>query len=249
MQRRKMAEGVEATPRVQRLWLVRHGTTQWNQEQRFCGHSDVPLSSVGEVQACWLADKLSLAYITTIYTSDLVRASRTAEIIAGQQKHIVTMNISPQWRELSFGTWEGLTYSYIAEHFKHDLRFFTDPFHSVPPDGEPFSLFIRRVQGAFLELVHAVDSVTGDIVLVSHGGVLRALLCYLLAVPFERQWQFRIDPGSLSALDFVADGASVHDTVSLVMLNLHSSSLAVSCSQEEPSTTGQSPAEGSSQHV
>ena len=249
IQRIKMAEEVGDAPVVQRLWLVRHGTTQWNQEQRFFGHSDVPLSAVGEVQARWLADALSLAPITTIYSSDLVRASRTAEIIAGRQRHAVSLNISPLWRELSFGLWEGLTYPYIAEHFKHDLGFFTDPFHYSPPGGEQFSLFVQRVQDAFLELVHAAKSGTGDIVLVSHAGVLRVLLCYLLMVPFERQWQFRVDPGSLSALDFVLSDEPVHDTVSLVTLNLHSSSLAVSVCQEEPSTTNQSSAEGSSQHV
>jgi hypothetical protein len=73
------------------------------------------------------------------------------------------------------------------------------------------------------------------------------VLCSVLALPRERQWQFRIEPGALSAIDCVVGGGPVHDTVSLAMLNVHSSSLVGPLLQEERfPKTSQSSAEGSS---
>src|SRR5579884_4373995 len=66
---------------TRRLWLVRHGLTEWNAQQRFCGHRDIPLSQQGRGQAHWLAERLQEEMISAIYTSDLVRARETAEII------------------------------------------------------------------------------------------------------------------------------------------------------------------------
>ena len=99
---------------VRRFWLVRHGLTTWNRQQRFYGHSNVPLSPQGQAQACWLAQQLCKEIISTIYTSDLLRAQETAEIIATQRLQAVPVKISSAWREIDFGAWEGLTYSEIA---------------------------------------------------------------------------------------------------------------------------------------
>src|SRR5207245_11094230 len=65
---------------ARRLWLVRHGLTDWNMQQRFCGHRDIPLSAQGRAQALWTAEQLLKESISAIYTSDLVRARETAEI-------------------------------------------------------------------------------------------------------------------------------------------------------------------------
>ncbi len=193
---------------TQRLWLVRHGTTQWNSEQRFCGHSDLPLSLEGRRQAQWLARRLHSEQITTIYSSDLLRAQQTAEIIAAHCPQPVRIRVSTAWRELAFGDWEGLTYAQIAQQFASHLGFFADPVHNSPPGGESFSDLVQRIQKAFVELActaaeECAQGKGGAAVLVSHGGPLRALLCSLLALPLERQWQLRLDHGSLSAIDFL----------------------------------------------
>jgi broad specificity phosphatase PhoE len=123
---------------------------------------------------------------------------------------------------MSFGDWEGLNYTQIAQQFPQYLSFFTHPMQCTPPSGEPFSVLVRRVQDAFGLLVQAIASnMTGDIVLVSHGGPLRVLLCWLLSLPFEQQWRLSVDHGSLSAIDFVPGAHDVPSTVKLALLNMH----------------------------
>ncbi len=189
---------------TRRLWLVRHGLTRWNTQQRFCGHSDIPLSAPGQAQARWLAHRLEGETISSIYTSDLKRARETAEIIAGSRAQPVQVEVSAAWREIDFGAWEGLTYAEIAAQFKHQAGFFTDPAHCSPPGGESLMQMLQRVQAALTTIVPVGDlPMKGDIVIVSHGGPLRALLCSMLGMPLERQWQLCLDPGSLSAIDLL----------------------------------------------
>jgi alpha-ribazole phosphatase len=203
-----------------RLWLVRHGATRWNSEQRFCGHSDIPLSAEGRRQAQWLARRLRAERITAIYSSDLLRARQTAELIAFP--HSMQINVSAAWRELSFGDWEGLTYGQIVQHHERQPDFFTDPVHAAPPGGEYLMDLVQRVQHAFTELIQKQK---GAVVLVSHGGPLRALLCTLLAMPLERQWQLRLDHGSLSALDLLPAVDGAVPTATLTLLNAQRSVL------------------------
>ena len=193
---------------TQRLWLVRHGFTAWNTQQRFCGHSDIPLSATGRAQAHWLARQLQREKIASIYTSDLSRARETAEIIANSRKEPVQVKVSAAWREIDFGAWEGLTYAEIAAQFEDRLAFFSDFGTGSPPGGEAPLHMVQRVQRALTMVAWAGDVPQGgDALIVSHGGPLRALLCSMLGMPLERQWQFRLDPGSLSAIDLLP----IHD--------------------------------------
>ena len=183
------------TQGIRRLWLVRHGTTSWNTAQRYCGWSDIPLSRTGQAQARWLARQLAPRSLQAIYSSDLSRAHETATYIAERQARSVPMRISKQWRELNFGTWEGLTYNEIATQFQTELAFFTDPLHHAPPNGESLTNLLQRLELALTDL--QTETTEGDIAIVSHGGPLRALLCRLLQMPLNAQWQLRLDPGSL----------------------------------------------------
>jgi alpha-ribazole phosphatase len=215
-------------PKLRRLWLIRHGVTIWNIERRYFGQYDIALSELGRAQACWLGDQLRSRQIAAIYASDLSRAHETAEIITRSLTMALPIQISEVWRELNFGAWEGLTYAEIAAQYSHELSFFHDPVHQAPPQGETFMALVQRVQSAFRQLAHdAVHLPDGDIVLVSHGGVIRALLCSILSIPFERQWQLQIAHGSFSALDFLAGTDDVLATTTLATLNQH----AVQCIQ------------------
>jgi len=186
---------------VQRIWLVRHGETAWNEHRRFCGYTDIPLSPLGLRQAHKLASQLQHKPITAIYSSDLSRARETADIIA--KKRPIDIIVSPAWREIYFGAWEGLTYDEIATSFHEQRGFFTDPEHSAPPQGETLTEVLQRVIPALHEIMQRAHH--GEIMLVSHGGVLRGLLCSLLGMPLRNQWQLRIDTGSLSAIDISLD--------------------------------------------
>ena len=211
-------EPVEAGQKFRRLWLVRHGSTLWNSEQRFCGHSDIPLSSEGQEQANWLARYLQTRHLALIYSSDLLRASQTAEIIAAQSSQPVKVVTSSSWREIAFGAWEGLTYDQITQQFPTDLDFFAHPLSASPPDGETLQALAYRVRPAFIELAHTASLLDdGDIVLVSHGGPLRVLLSLVLAMPLELQWRLHLAPGSLGAIDFLP---LIDDTMPVTTLAL-----------------------------
>ncbi len=202
-----------ATP--QRIWLVRHGQTAWNEQQRFCGHADIPLSSVGRTQARWLAARLQEKSVVALYSSDLKRASETAAIIG--RKRQLHNDVSAAWREVNFGAWEGLTYSQVATEFPDQQGFFTDPEHIAPPSGETLANALNRMLPALHSIVQATHN--GDVVLVSHGGVLRGLLCSLLHMPLSQQWQLRLDTGSLSAID-ISLGEDGTLLTSLTLLNM-----------------------------
>lgn len=205
---------------VRRLWLVRHGVTDWNMQQRILGSSDVALAAQGETQAQLVGTLLATRRIVAVYASDLQRASRTAEIIAEQLAAPLPVQLSSAWREHAFGDWEGLTYVEIAERYPADAAFFTDPVGYVPTNGESYHSLLQRVLTAFQEMAAAARNMpAGDLVVVSHGGALRALLCTLLRMPPGHQWQLRMDHGSLSALDFVPNDENVAATVSLALLN------------------------------
>jgi len=217
---RESTETIEAEQKFRRLWLVRHGSTLWNSERRFCGHSDIPLSLEGRAQARWLARRLRAQPVTTIYTSDLLRAQQTAEIISAKILHPVQTEVTSSWREIAFGAWEGLTYEQIVQNYPANLDFFTDPISAAPVGGESLTTLALRVQQAFIPLAHAPSDPSakdGDIVLVSHGGPLRVLLCLLLAMPLEQQWRLRLAPGSLSAIDFLP---VIDDTMPIATLAL-----------------------------
>ena len=211
-------EPVEVEQKFRRLWLIRHGSTLWNSEQRFCGHSDIPLSSEGKAQARWLARRLHTQPIAKMYTSDLLRAQQTAEVIAAQCSQSVQIITTPSWREIAFGAWEGLTYEQITQQFPASLSFFSDPLSAAPPGGETLQALAQRVRQAFIELVHR-DSLSGDgdIVLISHGGPLRVLLSMVLGMALEQQWRLNLAAGSLSAIDFLP---IIDDTVPIATLAL-----------------------------
>lgn len=191
-----------------RLWLVRHGVTQWSVEKRYCGWSDPPLVSEGEEQARLLAQRFKGKAIAKIYSSDTQRAVQTAEIISRSVPGSMTIEQALEWREMHFGAWEGLTYEGIMANASEQPGFFRDPVGEAPPGGESFEQLVTRVRKGLRKTFMDVNVWVGGqgeeqahYVLVSHGGPLRVLLCLLLASPVERQWQFRLDPGSLSAID------------------------------------------------
>lgn len=211
-----------------RLWLVRHGQTVWNTEQRFCGQGNSALSHEGLAQACWLAACLSTRKISALYSSDLPRAYETAALIAETHPRPLTIQGRAAWREMDFGEWEGLTYNEIVARFPAHAGFFDDPENCSPPGGETLSDLRRRVLAELAYVLEEeVQLAEGDIVIVSHGGPLRLLLTYILGMPPARQWQLDLAPGSLSALDLAPNPDTKEPLATLVLLNMQRALAAI----------------------
>ena len=150
------------------LLLTRHGETNWNRDRRIQGHTDVPLNAVGLEQARALADQLADEKLIAVRSSDLARARVTAEIIA--QVHGLEVTVDRDLREKNFGSWEGLTDTEIADRFPDAVR-------GRWGDGETTEEVAQRAVAA-IERIRQRHP-TGRVLVVSHGGALRAILDHL----------------------------------------------------------------------
>jgi probable phosphoglycerate mutase/uncharacterized phosphatase len=112
-------EQLSMLPRRPFLFL-RHGQTDWNLEGRFQGHTDIPLNATGLAQAHGAAERLARQPITAIVSSPLVRASKTAAIVA--ERLGLPLHIDPELMERSFGRYEGL----VVKNVKKELGLRSD---------------------------------------------------------------------------------------------------------------------------
>lgn len=189
-----------------KLYLIRHGQTDWNLAQRFQGQSDIPLNEVGRRQANALADRLSSQPFDAVYSSDLGRAFETANIIAGGSIEIKT---DLRLREMDFGDWEGATYNKIKEEYPDALATWEDDvYKNAPPNGETLEQLVIRAQSVLKDILENRKDKT--VLLVAHGGVLQSLICLALNLPSRMYWQFHVSPASLSEISFYPAGAIVN---------------------------------------
>ena len=159
-----------------RLLLVRHGESTWNAVSRWQGQADPPLSPFGERQAEDAGARLAeIASITAVWASNLVRARRTGDLIA---KHLGVAQVreEPRLRERDVGAWSGLTRDEIEERWPGYLAA-----RRSPPDFEGDDELLARTRAG---LAAAVDgNGTGDVLVVTHGGVIRTIERSLGAIP------------------------------------------------------------------
>jgi broad specificity phosphatase PhoE len=186
-----------------RLLLARHAAAT-GEAGRYWGRTDHPLSEAGREQALRLASRLEGAPLEMACSSDLTRATETATLALGRRD--LPVDLHPDLRELDFGACEGLTYAEALRLHPETGGFWSgdDPLAS-PPGGESLGALVVRVD-RFLVTVRARGR-EASILVVSHAGPLRVLLCRCLGVDPRRYWQFRVDHASLSVLDLQPDCA------------------------------------------
>ncbi len=158
-----------------RIIILRHGQTEWNALQRYQGQTDIPLNDTGREQAYQVVRLLKeQEAVQAIYCSDLSRASETAQIIGD------SLGINPisdaRLRELSFGVWEGLTFTEVYGEYRQEFDdWFQDTQTYTVPGGESLQCLMVRV----LEVISEIEQ-TGyqSVLVVTHGGVMKAVLGY-----------------------------------------------------------------------
>lgn len=189
-----------------RVIFVRHGETSWNRAKRYQGHSDIPLNEKGLQQAKRVAERLGDETISAVYSSDLIRAVQTAEIIGKQHSlHAVAL---PELREVNFGLWEGLRYEEIMATWPEVLSaIYSKPGVDRIPGGENFYEVKRRVTKGLSRCI--ADHNQETIVIVSHGGAIRILLCDALGLCIERMWSLRQGNTGINIVEYFADMAVV----------------------------------------
>lgn len=181
-----------------RLFLTRHGETSGNREMRYLGTADEPLSSSGLEQAERLAESLGPLPLAAVYASPLRRAMDTGRRIAEARQ--VDLRLEPRLREQAFGDWEGLTRSEVLDRDRDRLLGWEADLGLAPPGGES----LLSVQERTLALVDdlAREHEGEWIVLVSHVGPIKALLCAALDAPLATARRLFLDPGTVTVLDW-----------------------------------------------
>jgi broad specificity phosphatase PhoE len=156
---------------VTTILLARHGETDWNREGRWQGWADPPLNETGREQARVLAEQLRQTPFDAVYSSDLQRAFETAEIVAAPHDVVVVADLG--LREIDVGSWSGLTRAELEERFPNGDR----------PDGETREAHAARVLVAVERI--AREHPGERILLVTHGGTMRALRSHVSDEPFH----------------------------------------------------------------
>lgn len=179
-----------------RLIFVRHGETPWNVTLQYQGQANVPLNERGHEQARRAAGRLRGLEVAALYSSDIVRAWQTAEILAAQLGRQPIA--APEIREIDVGQWEGHTPEELYRRFPdHMAEYRRDPARTVRLGGESYAQLQARAL-VFLNRVQEEHRQGEVIVAVSHGGTIRALLCHVIGLDlgnFGRMW---LDNGSLT---------------------------------------------------
>jgi len=227
---------------VTTLYLIRHGETIGSEVKRYKGSLDVPLSETGIAQikevSVFIANKLRLSGITkyksylndihvsfphvpdnkesmlsAVYCSNLSRALRSAEIIAGP--YGLQPLVVPDLRERNFGVWEGMTFNEIKDQYPSEFESWaSDPLKYSPVNGESTTEVCGRAIRALDGIVskHAAENPdrqasdnqgpAESIAIVAHGGVNRIILCYLMGVPLENIFRIEQDSAAVNIIEF-----------------------------------------------
>jgi broad specificity phosphatase PhoE len=169
-----------------RLILIRHGETDWNVEGRWQGQADVPLNARGRGQAAQLAHSLADIGISVIVSSDLSRATQTAEELARVTG--LSIHIDPRLREIHQGEWQGQLISKIQAKYAEAYRQRQEnPADVAPPGGETSAQVLGRALGAVEEIRLKYPNDT--VAVVSHGYAIALLIAHYRRLPIEQAWE------------------------------------------------------------
>lgn len=188
------------------FFLLRHGVTAWNLERRVMGRRAIPLSEEGERQIALLTPHLADLGIASLWTSPLVRARRTAELVAASLGG-VPIEEDEGLTEVDYADWEGKTFPELLRDPAYHA-FQRDPVHSpVPGGGEN----LRAVEARVLAAMGRIAERAGGrpTLVVSHGDPLRLILARCLRLELIEFRRLRLDNGALSAVETTGDWCEV----------------------------------------
>ena len=168
-----------------KLYIIRHGETEWNKEKKLQGQSDVPLNEYGRELAKITAEALKDVVFDEIYASPLIRALETARIIKAERN--INVKTDDRLKEISFGVFEGVPSNELGEQFSN---FFFAPECYVPAeDGESYEELCIRA-GKFLEeVIYPLKNTDKTVLIVAHGATNKALMLHLNKITIKDFWK------------------------------------------------------------
>ncbi len=168
-----------------KIYIVRHGQTEWNIENRMQGSKNSDLTEQGKIDALKLGASLKDIQIDYIYTSPLTRAYDTAYLIKGDRD--IPLQVDENLIEMSFGIWEGMLNDYVIETYKEEhYKFWNEPHLFVPNGGEYFEELINRVKITLNDIAKANKG--ENILIVTHTIVIKAIYSIIKGYELKDFW-------------------------------------------------------------
>ena len=163
------------------IYLIRHGKTEANEKHLYCGSTDLPLSEVGKAELQGLCyDIKNVRFIT----SGMKRTNETLNILFGG----VPFDTDPRFREVDFGIFEMHSYEELKDTSEYQAWLTGDNESNVPPEGESGAQMKARVLAAFSEIQE-------DVCIITHGGVIAAIMAHLFPEENKNLYQWQPKPG------------------------------------------------------
>lgn len=188
------------------IWLVRHGQTELNKARRYQGATDSPLTLYGLRQGAALGHRLRRIPFTIAVVAPAMRARATAAAILGVRDTPIIADA--RWSETHHGRWEGLTYREVRTRFPREAtERFADALHGRASGGESLAEVAQRVAEGWGALLHEYPG--ERILVVTHATPIQLVLCTTSGMAPALYWRWRIDLGSLTAIDVYGGGTIV----------------------------------------
>lgn len=166
------------------IYLIRHGKTEANEKRLYCGSTDLPLSPAGrEVLKKMSYDIENVRFLT----SGMQRTDQTLNILFGD----VPFHPDPRFREVDFGIFEMHSYEELKDDLAYQIWITGDNEANVPPQGESGGQMRRRVLCAFSD----VRQSNQDTAIITHGGVIAAIMAHLFPEEKKNRYQWQPKPG------------------------------------------------------
>ena len=185
-----------------KIYLVRHGQTEWNKKLTFRGRADIPLNEAGHMEAQALSKALKDKNIEVIYTSPLRRSTETAQPVAD----FFHLEIVPVQGliDINYGDWEGLSFNEVKNRYSEQY----EKWEKTPdlirfPNGETLDEAKERSFLAFKNIVS--KNPNKSILIIPHRVINKILLCALLNLPTSHFWEIRQDTGCINLIEYSGD--------------------------------------------
>lgn len=173
----------------QKVYLIRHGETEWTETKRHTGLTDIPLTDEGKLQAEWLTAELKEIKLKKVLSSPLQRSLETCYIAGYRQ----VAEMDSDLVEWDYGSYEGKTSAEIRE---------TDPKWTIFKNGAPNGESPGDVATRANRIISRVRDIPGDVALFSHGHFLRALAARWLGLTVSQGKLFALSTASVSVLGY-----------------------------------------------
>lgn len=192
-----------------KIYLVRHGETEYNRTEKLQGQNDIPLNKNGIELAKKTSIGLQTIYFERVFSSPLQRAYKTAEIITGESK--IPIETDDRLKEISFGSFEGISFSLIKKDPSHPLHnFFCKPESYIPPkDAESFGDVKKRSREFLNQCICPLEGKYENILIVAHACLIQCILNPILATPDNEFWKNKLPNCSVSILSLENGGFHV----------------------------------------